>query len=446
MTMNTTMNNVKQNWVSGSGERHARIDTNGSVPGRVLLAVAIALCHWTPMNSGARAQTYVTSTGSVAPEADDVNHPFRLIESAIAAPLRISSDISISPGVYKEAFFADQPCVLEPSVGGVVTIGDLSAIATTTLKIATLNTHLFGDELGGAFGGGIWVDDQRAIDIGNICGSSDWDFVAFQEIWDQHLFLGGGAQQGIRPVSGFPYGFHGLGINCANIICVVNSGLAFMSRYEIFDFDQAYYDDEDDCGSTPCTDPDCYASKGWIQGRIEKDGFSIYILNSHTQADNGGDDIEARRQQIECLLARAKALWEEDSQRTVVVVGDLNVVGDSSEYTNNLAAEVSNQFPNGRDEARHTPGYTLDTHITSSESSAVTTCFDVDTSDARLDYVIVIPPQDDSITVIPDSVTVVPFVGDILSGICFSCDCDFIESDEKSDHWGVVAEIKFFRN
>ena len=94
--MNITLNNVKQNRVSPSGERHARIDNGGSASGRVLATLTIAACLWAPMNSGARAQTYVTPSGSFSPEADDVDRPFKLVRAAVAAE-GISSDVLITP-------------------------------------------------------------------------------------------------------------------------------------------------------------------------------------------------------------------------------------------------------------------------------------------------------------------------------------------------------------
>ena len=103
--MNTTMKNVKQNCEPRSGERHARIETIGRAPGRVLLAVTIAACLWTPMNSGARAQTYVTPVGSFAPREGTSFHPYSLIEAAVVAE-RTDALIRVSSGIYKEAFSA----------------------------------------------------------------------------------------------------------------------------------------------------------------------------------------------------------------------------------------------------------------------------------------------------------------------------------------------------
>ncbi len=127
--MNTTMNNVKQHRVPPSGERHARIYTVGNTPGRALTALAIAACLWAPMNSGARAETHVTSSGSFAPEADVTNRPFMLVEAAIAAN-RADNLITVGPGIYREALTLDSPLVLSSSGAGVARIGDLSASVT----------------------------------------------------------------------------------------------------------------------------------------------------------------------------------------------------------------------------------------------------------------------------------------------------------------------------
>ena len=187
--MNTTMNYIKQHGAPRSGERHTRIFTSGRASGRVLAALTITACFGALMNSPAQAQTYVKTSGDFAPEPDNYDRQYRLVESAITAP-RVHSDIKIRPGTYREAFTADEPCFLKPTTSGTVTIGDLTASATTTLKITTVNTHLFGDL---AIGDGTFEDDARAVDIGEICAASDWDVVAFQEIWDEDLFLGGPA-------------------------------------------------------------------------------------------------------------------------------------------------------------------------------------------------------------------------------------------------------------
>ena len=437
--MNTTMKNVRQNWEPRSGDRHAGIDTIGCAFGRVRIVLTLAVCLCSAMTGGARAETNVLTSGNFAPSANGA--AYRIVEAAAADPN--ANRIIIDAGTYKEAFIADLPCILESDPRGVATIGDLSAVATTTLKIATLNTHLFGDELIPGILGFKWQDDNRAIDIAEICEASDWDVVAFQEIWDEDLFLGGDENQdGILPMSGFSDGHHGDDKECStyDFLCA-NSGLAMMSRQNMTNKKQEFFWD---CSGNPCEGDDCLASKGWIEGQIVKDGFKIHIFNTHTQAYNEPDEVIARGEQLDCMLDRVESVWRAETDKTVVIVGDLNVDGASVEYRFNLQNKLANHGLTARDEARNAPGYVEDEHYTNSPENDLSICFDPETFAARLDYVIVIPPKDsDRFTVIPKSVDVVRFQGRNLTGICSA---QFFQSIEKSDHWAVEAEIKFFRN
>ncbi|MCH7702004.1 MAG: endonuclease/exonuclease/phosphatase family protein [Planctomycetes bacterium] len=375
---------------------------------------------------------------------------------------RLNNRIIINAGTYKEAFIADKPCILESSFDGAVTIGDLSAEATTTLKIATLNTHLFGDLI---VSDGTWHDETRAVHIGEICAASDWDVVAFQEIWDDDLFFGYDGQPGIWPISGFPDDDHGTLLDCVGCI---NSGLAIMSRLNIDYFGQRFFSA---CDGNPCELPDCLSAKGWLEARMFKDGFHIAIFNSHTQAGNDSDEAVARLFQVVCMLLRALELRDEFPEITIVIVGDLNIRGESDEYMSyvNLflgdyplieelygifvAAAVELAFEDRLEElagfwdgARNVPGFDEAEHYTNSSENLLSLCFDEDTFDARLDYVITIPPQDGSATVIPVAVKVFPFRSENLTGECSEGDYDPLTSNEKSDHWAVEAELKFYRN
>ena len=96
--------------------------------------------------------------------------------------------------------------------------------------------------------------------------------------------------------------------------------------------------------------------------------------------------------------------------------------------------------------ARNVPGFIEANHYTNSPANALSLCFDEDTFNARLDYVWVIAPRDDSITVIPEAVSVFKFLGQDLKDFCPEGPKLLLSSNEKSDHWGLEVELKFFRD
>src|ERR1051326_9128973 len=103
----------------------------------MLLTSAVKVCA---------AIHYVTPMGSAAPERDDPSRPWQLVEAAARALPAEGGSISISPGVYREAFTLDAPVVFTAPSGGA-TIGALTAgvAVSTTFTVLTWNTHMFGD-------------------------------------------------------------------------------------------------------------------------------------------------------------------------------------------------------------------------------------------------------------------------------------------------------------
>jgi len=172
----------------------------------------------------AAAQTSsVTRAGSFAPAPG--GDPYRHVESAARSG---AAQVSIAPGDYRETFTLSQPVTLENATPGQgpVTIGAAGIGASTTLKVLTLNAHLFGardmaqfipalvscetvdvpeilcfEEFVGALRGflgtvlsplGIdsipdWQDGARAAQIGAALRQMDVDVVLLQEMWDPDL-------------------------------------------------------------------------------------------------------------------------------------------------------------------------------------------------------------------------------------------------------------------
>lgn len=174
----------------------------------LLVALAIGLTmSFAAMIDVAVAQdaVHVTKAGSPDPDGS-LGRPYRLAEVGIARTLASPSNtVLVAAGTYYEMFTTDTRCVLR-ATGGTVRIGWLGGQTITTLETITLNTHLFGDVVGP-----IGRDCERADDIADFVGGPNPlpEIVAFQEIWDEDLFLAVTGANGILPRSGYAYGNHG---------------------------------------------------------------------------------------------------------------------------------------------------------------------------------------------------------------------------------------------
>ncbi len=286
---------------------------------------------------------YVSPAGSPAPERDDPARPWQLVEAAAAALPPGSGELRLYPGVYREAMTLSRPCVLTTATVGSATIGNRAGVAaTTSFNVFTWNTHLAGDE---AFLPS-WLDYTRASEMGDYLRlrRPQLDLVSLCEVWDEDLFLGGDGAQGIRPTAGYANGMHGTRVDNQSEGCllipgipptVLNSGLAMMTDHPMSDTIQVSFGDCD--GSCPTdSSPDCLASKGFIVATVVKDGFTLRIYNTHTQAGNGGDAVEARQNQIDQMAAHISSYRNANPSHLVIVMGDLNVIGETADQYNFL--------------------------------------------------------------------------------------------------------------
>jgi endonuclease/exonuclease/phosphatase family metal-dependent hydrolase len=370
---------------------------------------------------------WVTKTGSPSPTGS-LSNPYQLVEAGIArTQTSAAKTVQITAGKYYETFTTDIPCILKAS-GGVVTIGKLDYQSSTTLDLITLNTHLSGDA---AFLPS-WQDYERTDDIANLIGgfNPQPDIFGFQEIWDEDLFDDG--VSGIRPQSGYPYGYHGSFVNPIHPPgSIHHSGLAIMSQYPLAGFLQVEYDDEYGFFESRST-------KGWVQATIIKDGFSIGLFNTHTQADNTGGDVSARASQIAQLSDAINSYRVSHPSYVVFAMGDFNIYGHSSEYYA-LSAIIGTQA-GGRDADRNSVGFVNE----SSEPWTLCDCnplamyFDDGTISGRLDYIFYFPSLDGLTEILPSAVNVLPFIG-------FSHTEDNFTTDQSSDHWSVHGQFKLIR-
>jgi len=284
--------------------------------------------------------------------------------------------------------------------------------SSTVIELLTLNTHLAGDELFIPS----WNDAERADDIADFLNNATLrpDVVGFQEIWDEDLFFGSDDANGILPRSAYPFGDHG-----DEEGFVLNSGAALMSLHPMNDFRQVEFLEEGGF-------PENAAAKGWVETTISKDGFSIGILNTHTNADN----TEARSSQIEQLMQRIETYRTENPSHVVFAIGDFNVYGESLEYETQLLPLVENL--DGKDAARSNMEFFSDVTAqwTLSDANPLATHFDEATISGRLDYIFYFSSLDGQISVAPSAVAVLQFTGRNISEAGLT-------TNQSSDHWAV---------
>ena len=282
------------------------------------------------------ATHYVAPHGSAAPEADNALRPWQLVEAAVAALPGEGGTVLIRPGIYRETFVLKHAAHLIAPAGGV-RIGDLhtDVVATTTFNVLTWNTHLGGDEKFMPH----WDDAPRAIGIGQFLGVTHAaiDLVSLCEVWDQDLLNDEGANS-IQLLAGYANAVHGSHVAQQSEGCalgyfptVMNSGLAMMSDLRLAEFVQVRFKD---CYGSCITDssPDCLANKGFIAVTVAKDGFTLRVLNTHTQADNARRAVRARQNQLVQLAEYIDAYRKANPTHAVLLMGDMNTIGESDQH------------------------------------------------------------------------------------------------------------------
>lgn len=323
-------------------------------------ALNVALAGW------AFGQTHVHPVGFFDPSGLS-NEPFQLVAAGICAAPE-GGEVLLAPGDYHEAFATNKPAVLTSSVP--VRIG-VATSSSTVLTALSYNTHLFGDEGYGT--PPTWLDDERAPYIVEVCGDAAVDVLGVQELWDPEYY------DIFAQDSGYASGFHGDGIEIPGVL---NSGLGLFSKYALVNPLQTYYDDENQLNE------DSLASKGFIQADITKDGFTIGVFNTHTQAQNDLVSKSVRELQIE-QLADAIFLYRAiHPNNLVIVMGDFNVPGETDEYVDAMRDALWGTA-GGLDTARNTPCSADALSCTSCADNELNDYFnDGEVTETRLDYFI----------------------------------------------------------
>jgi hypothetical protein len=469
----------------------------------VLIAASLSL--------GAVAQAVdinVSKTGSPAPARGGT--AYRMVESAVSQA-QANDTIVIAAGQYREALTidpgSDGPVTLT-ATGGDAVIGDFTNAGQTTLRVLSYNTHLFGsDDLGPLDLVPDWQDAQRAPQIGLRVREEAPDVALLQEVWDEDLAAA------ILVAAGPPYNSpghfkHGDRKDGVADFLLKNSGLLTMSRTPLMDVLQIDYENEEDTtacdvalvalvacaallppASDICAAPalitaglacepviEAFSSKGYIRARVEKDGFSFIIYNTHAQAFYNDEQKTVRGQQMAELSLNMSGFHSSYPDHAIIAGGDYNIFGDdryasttnsdgedmTAEYSNALIAFVG-IVGNGHDAVRNAPFFDKNdrdniwTVITreGSPTNTLNDYFEDDTDcqpggtncealQGRLDFVLFNGDQGTALDILPKAavlkklVTSPPITGDGTF--------DNHTDSNLSDHYGVEITFDVYRN
>ncbi|MCG3132709.1 MAG: hypothetical protein FLDDKLPJ_03575 [Phycisphaerae bacterium] len=379
---------------------------------KLLNAACPAMLLISTLPAAAQSVMYTNKSGWFDPDGTR-SRRFSVIEAAACAA-GDGGIVRMNAGTYREAMRIDWALRMEAE-NGRVTIG--STLPTTKLRVISYNTHLWGDALIGEN----CADDERAGYFGTLAHHENTveqtDVLGMQEIWDDDY-----AYQ-IQGDSNYSYRFFGNTHDGA----IQHSGLLLLSRHELFNTAQTGYDDKEGW--------DWFANKGFIQATINKDGYWIGVFNTHTQAD---DYEDTRRKQLEQLADAIRDYRNANPTHPVLVMGDFNVIGESSEYHGNMSDAMG-----GRGAQRDGM---MNVYCTD-DLYACTSCgdnefrqhFDSDTDEFwRLDYILYSPSRDGRVDIVPTRYEVLKWqVPDGEPDV----ECGDTVTREISDHYGVLMEF-----
>lgn len=278
------------------------------------------------------------------------------------------------------------------------------------------------------------------------------DVVALQEVWDDDL-----AQEVIKR-AGYQFSFYGN--EQSEVSDFLHSGLLLLSKYPLR-ASLIHYTDEVSISQCAAFDPlcparnptqpwkcledckkydDAFASKGFIQATVVKDGFSFGIFTTHTQAEFHDDALAARRRQLAQLGAQIRDYLRNNPGGEVIATGDFNVVGECPEYFKDLLPAVGL-----RDAFRNAP-LCLDTNLDADKEHRITCDFrenalasffennGPDCNGQRLDYILY--SHGNAFDVLPRAVKVKRYRAIVEDGK---------PKTDLSDHYGLMVEFSIYR-
>lgn len=362
----------------------------------------------------------------------------------------------------------------DPNAEGPVTIG-AAPISETDFRCIAYNVRMAE----GAFGIADWGEAFRAPEIRD--SYNDWgqpDFIGFCEVWAEewwfsHLQFFGG----FSLWSKMPYSMTGF----AHIGNGLHSGLAAKSAYPLKNPAAGAPPSEDEADHDTDTGNwyrgefgeeegiDRHAAKGWLRSRVQKDGFGIWLIVTHLQADDFEDTpisfptvagvYSARRTQLQELRNDVNYLRDQFPSDVVILMGDFNVFGEDwepcyidndedyrehfDEYSKTMDPTLGQGIDGGMDVAKQFhPARTQFTY-TRANSVVANEAFGDDEPEicdvARLDYIIAVGSKDGKVKVQPTNYEVIRGKPDA------PITDEGITANDLSDHYGVAADLRIMR-
>lgn len=372
----------------------------------------------------ASAQEYVRINPSFTPNGD-ASRPWNSVMVGAWATGHGATLLLNANEYFETGLISPTHPIIMTSTGGVSRIGTHTPVRTS-LRIASYNTHLFGNPLIPELPR--WMDVERTPHIGRVAINEGADIFMFQEVWDGNLY------QILRDVTdqAYPSGFYGADREGASVL---NSGLYTISKHQLTNVWQHFYEDEDGFFES-------MASKGYIRSSFIKGTFPITVFNTHAQSGYSENNIAARKNQL-TELAIAVQVWRTmNPSHVVIVAGDFNTVDNTSEYTQTVK-ELFGDFCSMGDGARNFPVSGQSTDCTTCHENDLRQYFDEDnTSNWRIDFIMYANSADGNVRVVPKNYNVRKY--QIPNGYPTLCD-DGVCTRDLSDHYGLVLDLELQR-
>lgn len=369
---------------------------------------------------------HVSQDGSQSPNGTTTS-PYHSLNTGLCKA-QPGDTITLHGGKYRETMTINEALTLK-TTNGVSTIGQVNGIPATTFKVLTYNTHLFGQSFALSLGGwpleDVTFEDyaelSRAIQFGIRAQEENADVIGFDEVWDANL---AGDIKSWAGTSTYPYSYYSTAYDEPND--VLNSGLLLLSKYPLHEVGIEYYDD--------AFAEDILASKGFIHATINKGAFQFGIILTHMQAEQAyASPMSAvsRRGQMIQLKQFIDNYRLSHPNAEVIVMGDLNVIGEDCEYIQNLLPLTGLM-----DAQRNAPCFDPQDFTFNPETNDLISYFSDSTEGERLDYVLY--SRFGAHNMIPAEAVVREYKSPILLN-----DQGF-STYNLSDHYGLMVQFNIF--
>jgi len=360
--------------------------------------------------------------------------PYSCVAAAECAAAT-NTTLSFSGGTFYETMLLDKPLTVTATTPALI---GAPVTDTTTLKVLSFNTHLFGNA---SVFLPIWEDGARATFTGQYLNQlrlQGLDIVGLQELWDSDLYA---AVAGNSLFGSFAYGGN------TQSGSTLNSGLGILSAHFLQSPTQVFYNAE---GGN-----DASASKGFLRAIITKNGFNIVFYDTHTQAGDSSGNQSDRNLQMQQLATDISIMRSLHPDYAVIAVGDFNVDGSNSgfnEYTTTMSTQMGSLGATA-DIAQNLACLGNLNHCTSCNNNELKIFFnnaDGGSGGARLDYVLYVGSRDGTVSVVPKVYEWRrPLAPTTMSGTGWAPENGGLRSLSSrmlSDHDAIYAELELVRH